>query len=941
MECPDANALVAFVEGVASVAEVERLQAHLDGCPRCLETLSGFALGSTAPGVTEGTILPRGAVLGRYVVLHPIGRGAMSTVYVAYDPDLDRQIALKVVATGQGSRDVLLSEARHLARLEHPHVVRIYDAGLTGERMFIAMELVDVVPLLQWSLHAARGGRSIRELFRQAAEGLAAAHRVGIVHHDIKPDNVLVTPEGTALLGDFGLAVDVQVESTLPGGGTPAYLAPERMAGERGDERSDQYALCLCFLEAARGSRVPRGSAAIDAALRQLGDPILRRVLARGLAEEPAERFADVDALALALRGQPRRWLWPSVAGGLALVGAGAALLLSPGSEPVSDPCGPDPRWESAQGELVRPAVASVRDSEHPAAAALAAKYEQQVERYVQRWQQVQLSNCRARLVAGTRSDATYDRSLACLDRARIDAVAALRVAARLEGTREVEGALSSWVALPGPESCDRESILDTMVDPSGNDAEREQLAHIKALFNAGHFDEAWALLDEELEPEDPSLAIEHAYWRASVVLERSGDEVAEPLLEQILVEAGSIGRHDIELNVIASFLVMEARQQDVRRKVAIDRLIAFGDSALARAGDPPGLRATWWVNKASRSAALGGHEESIRLLQEALAIRERYYPEHEAKQLAVKYHLVSQLGSIGRLQEALVLAEEVLEGRRALYGNTHSKVAVALRMVGTLASALGKRERAETALREALALTESSWGPEHQRTAALLEALASVRSSRDLDEALALSLRALSIQERELGAEHIDVAFSLLTIGDLYNERDEPRRALEHLERALDMLVERLGEEHRYVAHALGASAWARCELGEHAEALGSYERVLELDVAVHGAEHWQRAQHEAWLAWCKASQGVGDEADVVARRALVTLESDPETPTNVLAEGRFILARILGADRRHRPEALALARQALETYDGQFPREEVEIGRWIDEHEPGEAGP
>jgi serine/threonine protein kinase len=157
------------------------------------------------------SILPRGTLLGRFIVLDVIGSGGMGVVYVAYDPELDRKVALKLIRLDRRSdrgrsESRLLREAQALARLSHPNVITVYDVGLLEVRLFLAMEYVPGLSLDAWLAAAPRRRAEILRVFLEAGRGLAAAHGAGLVHRDFKPGNVLVGDDGRVVVLDFGLA---------------------------------------------------------------------------------------------------------------------------------------------------------------------------------------------------------------------------------------------------------------------------------------------------------------------------------------------------------------------------------------------------------------------------------------------------------------------------------------------------------------------------------------------------------------------------------------------------------------------------------------------------------------------------------------------------------------------------------------------------------------
>jgi serine/threonine protein kinase/tetratricopeptide (TPR) repeat protein len=278
------------------------------------------------PVATDGNepSLAKGATIGRYVVLGLIGRGGMGEVYAAYDPELDRKIAIKLLrARGRDAAALadgktrLLREAQAIARLSHPNVVVVFDVGTFGDSIFIAMEFVEGNTLGYWLEAEPRNRREVLDVFMSAGRGLIAAHAAGLVHRDFKPDNVMLTRSGQVRVMDFGLAryqtednepspagkelIDAEaraaaVVATLPpdadpdataklgagaaapppsasGGylrlkltqtgamlGTPAYMAPEQFAGLGGDARTDQFSFAVALYEGLYGQRPFEGN---------------------------------------------------------------------------------------------------------------------------------------------------------------------------------------------------------------------------------------------------------------------------------------------------------------------------------------------------------------------------------------------------------------------------------------------------------------------------------------------------------------------------------------------------------------------------------------------------------------------------------------------------------------------------------------------------------
>jgi len=366
--CPSADVLTRFVDDALTPEERLSIEGHLDECDDCRSTVAMLARAASAerrsPGdlLTERSVPPEalddtalaptsglierpsrrhlesGAKVGRYVIGERLGMGGMGVVYAARDPDLDREVAIKVLRSdlSRTDRDAarrIAREAQAMARISHPNVVNVHDVGTIGDQVFIAMERINGKTLRAWLAATPRTVAEILEMFIAAGRGLIAAHDAGIVHRDFKPDNVLVGDDGRARVTDFGLAYDRRLDesdaatnssegATRPIVGTPAYMAPEQHAGGNADPRTDQFSFAVSLYEALYGRRPFSGTTReelADAVVDGRVDPApgsrvpasLRAIVLRALATKPGDRFATMADLLRALgrdRGRrPRR----------------------------------------------------------------------------------------------------------------------------------------------------------------------------------------------------------------------------------------------------------------------------------------------------------------------------------------------------------------------------------------------------------------------------------------------------------------------------------------------------------------------------------------------------------------------------------------------------------------------------------------------------------
>ncbi len=465
-------------------------------------------------------VKPEAVKIGRFIVLRKLGQGAMGVVYLAYDPKLDRKVALKLVDTSSlgsetGDAHVRLErEARAAAALGHPNVVTVYDVGHQGNDVFLAMEFVEGETLTQW-MKREHTWREVAKLFAEIARGLAAAHDADLVHRDFKPDNVLLGGDQRPRVADFGLARPTQgwsardaakvldsastpgssalalrsgnaMASTAEVCGTPAYMAPEQFVGSDVTAASDQFGFCASLYEALFGHRPFKGDSITELAVAVLdndrqplpskhGVPkaVVQAVL-QGLAPTVEQRHPSMHALAerleTALRARTRNRV---LAGGTLLAVLGVGFGAQAAAALDEQPC------DAARSDIDRVWNASrrtevARSLEH---AELPNDSVRELDTFATAWTQQRVQSCEATRVSGEQSDEALGLRTACLDRmaARLNAAAA---ALSDQPTRATIDALD--VALPDPVRCAAVSDLVAEASAYQRNAEATLLAQAK-----------------------------------------------------------------------------------------------------------------------------------------------------------------------------------------------------------------------------------------------------------------------------------------------------------------------------------------------------------------------------------------------------------------------------------------------------------------------------
>jgi len=309
----DAFIAAACAEDAAVRAEVHRLLA---------EEAAGSLESPVENILTAEGPLAEGCTIGRYRVEHELGRGGMGAVYRAFDTQLRRPVALKLLPAAHTEDPVwrrrLLNEARAASALNHPNVIAVYEVGSDRGLDFIAMEFVDGLPLSQVIPPDGLPLKLALDYAVQISDGLAKAHAGGVVHRDLKPGNIMVTPDGLVKLLDFGLAhrvlrADAETTLTMAAqvAGTPSYMAPEQAQGREADARADVFSFGAVLYEMLSGRRAFRGNTALaqlDAVLHDeppslSGVPAeLAQLVSRCLRKDPARRVQHMDDVKLVLR---------------------------------------------------------------------------------------------------------------------------------------------------------------------------------------------------------------------------------------------------------------------------------------------------------------------------------------------------------------------------------------------------------------------------------------------------------------------------------------------------------------------------------------------------------------------------------------------------------------------------------------------------------------
>ncbi len=989
MICPDENALDAFALGDMPADERAQMETHLDLCPMCSEVIaeltklfassfaegvaeaephdlaqSSAALESTEAGAAKSNgwsndlPLPEGARLGRYAVLEAVGAGAMGVVYAAYDPQLDRKVALKVLrqdaeassTDSQASRNTrMLREAQALARLSHPGVITVHDVGSFEGQVFLAMEFVEGGTLTQWLRTEPRHWRQVRKVFLQAGDGLAAAHEAGLVHRDFKPDNVLIHADGRAVVTDFGLARPLSrgpesepgvspsmrtrdsgsgsgsalaVTLTRTGAlvGTPAYMAPEQLGGKRCDALSDQFGFCVALYEGLYGERPFAARSLMElvtAVLQGRVQPAprgsevprwLRRAVLRGLSVQASERHPNMRALLQALRPKAlATWRAVAAIGVLGVAAGGTAVALSDRAsvQPVAY-C--DDVASKLEGVWDAPRRAAITDAfsatEQSFAPDVAQRVSAALDTYAERWVRVQTDACRS-AVEGREPPAVVSARMTCLAHRHATLATMTQELARADADT-VMRAPEAVALLPDLGPCLDAAALGRELPPVP-EGEAEAIATVRARLDEAGVQRALGRLKEDLATAQ-AAALEAEGLRYVPVRAEAKLSVAEAQLLAGRFEEAEAGLHDalslgvashhdrIVAQVAAELSDLEAKR--LGRDLATLRWVALGLAALeAQGGQWPDTLANLLNTRALAKRRLGDLDGAIADGRRVLAIRE----EHWGVDHYVVAEPLSELGMAyarkGEHAESVRLLERARQVLREAYGDQHPQYATILQNLGTTHFVHGHYTDALELYEESHRSLKLLLGPEHPSVAVLAYNVATTLLFMErYDEALLHVQRAQEIEQAIHGPRSATVATSWALVAEIQLRAGRFAEAEAALRTTLSILEEVMPGDRRRRANITSQLGLVLLRLGRVDPARRELEATLAVQRETAGEPSVEVAETQGRLALVYLAQGELSLAQQSIDASIEQYESEDPDP-HQHAQARFRRARILSA--------------------------------------------
>jgi len=872
--------------------------------------------------------------IDRFTLLERVGEGGAGEVWAAYDPRLDRKVALKLLRVRPGgstvAADRLLREAQVPGRLSHPNIVAVFDVSQFDERAYLTMEFIEGPNLARWLADAERSAEAIVDVFTQAGRGLVEAHRNGVVHRDFKPANVMLRETSGRMVAkvvDFGLAgwlpsdtadsVPDSVDGASGPGltrtgqclGTPAYMAPEQRAGETLDGRSDQFSFCVSLFEALAGQR-PFDRVGVyvvqPGVMELIPTRRVREALERGLSVDPDARWPTMEALLSELdearRRRSRRGLHFGVAA-LMLIGSGVATSLyadvAQRCEGAAAEMGE--LWSEARRDTLRTAVLGTNRSY---AESTWVRVEASLDAYAVEWAAKHRQICEATSVRHEQSSEVMDLRMACLQRRKVELQQALVV---LAGTRDdtLANAARLAASLSPLSVCDDAQALAATVAPPKDpdvarrvEVQREQLALVEQLQRSGDYDGALAAV-QPIVGEAAGLAYlplqAEAWLRRGAIQQLVADY---PEAERDLLLAYSVaaqhGLEDIEVHAVSLLAWVVGGGQ-----AKFDSGLQWGVTALALSAGGDGLTRSRALNHVGNvHRAQGNAAQALDHYERALAIIGQSRGKRHANYAVVLENIGNVLDELGKYDEALEYLHRALEIQEETSGVTHPVVGRALNGICAVLAHQGQFGRALEYCERGLAVTQAALGEDHVETTMMLGNIGVMLANQGkYDEAVEYQRRALDARERTLGPAHNSVATSHVQLGILLKNQGKLDEALGHQQTARAILEATPGSPPAMLAHCLAAIGTVLRMQGKGEEALAHQRQALGLWEEALGPRHANVAVALGNIGNGLFGQGKHDEAAEFFVRALDVWEEavGRDHPSFVHTQANF--ARLLRA--------------------------------------------
>jgi tetratricopeptide (TPR) repeat protein len=913
--CLDEDQIRAFAFHELPAETRGHCERHFDDCSRCFDVLAAIVHKemATAPGLSDTIRVtpsprprprrPAPRHLGRYQLLELLGKGGMGAVYRAFDPALQRHVALKILHDDASStalvttlRSRLLDEAHAMARLTHPNVVTVYDVGFVDQQIFVAMELVDGETLQAWQKGQAHSWRAIVARYLLAAEGLRAAHASGLVHRDFKPENVLVSG-ARVLVTDFGLACSgagLPSSSSPDPVGTPAYMAPEQFRGDAVDARTDIFSFCAALYEAvyhasafagddAKSRRAAVLAGRMRATPRDAHVPRwLRTILLRGLAAQAAARPASIEEvigqLRRGLRARQRSVLWTAAGTALVLILA-LSLVLAPRSPLTA--CRRRAQalqrsWSARRRQLL---AATFARSGLPFAPVAWRNTERMLSCYVDQFTGAFDNACQAIHRNEAQSREWLERRMRCLEDART-------TFERLVGTFDegdpvaITNAVSAASRLDGVATCAAVGLLNQPLPLPHDEAARGDLdrasaalAGARALELTGKYDAAKTIATATL-----ATARARAYapleadaaLLLGIIARDQGQWRAAELADTDSLDAAERGRADLVRARAMSELVLVVGHRQGRIAEG-QRWAQFAEGVLARLDRPPLEVAELALRRGLLQLSAGRLDDAEAELHESLRIYERTVPAADTRVAIVWIDLAAVMLAKGRYDDMEAAYRRAWALQRDALGAEHPLTLAAKLGIGVALFERGQARQALGVYDEVFAPLLAALGPKHPNVAA---ALTNIANACDVlgqeDRAVRYGERAIAIVS-ETAPDTPILAQLEINLGTYL------RHSLDQLERAHRLTASSL-ERRR---HLFGAASPLVGEAEYHqslifiverrwSEALTHARLALPLIERGYGARHPRLADVLDALGVIDREQGRAAEAVAKHRRAL-----------------------------------------------------------------------